>query len=104
MRFFFGKRVLVVGGSRGIGRALALHLASRGATVCIAARKPADLAAARAIARCIERGVVDGSIGFDSWLLRAGRRFLPALIRRLTDGEVRKALAATEQKEATCPT
>jgi 3-dehydrosphinganine reductase len=282
MRFFSGKRVLVVGGSRGIGRALALHLASRGSTVCIAARNPADLAdgrealrarssaphcaveldvcapatlaaareqildqlggldvlvcgsgyaraaafldtdpdefsrlmavnylghvnvvrcfapvlarqgsgdicllsslvaclpiygysayaaskgaiaafaeslrqemklhgvrvgvfyppttdtpglvdenrtkppavwalesqsgwnriytaeeVARAIARCIERGVVDGSIGFDSWLLRAGRRFLPGLVRRLTDGEVQKALAATERKEAPCPT
>lgn len=59
---------------------------------------------ARSIARCIERGVVHGTIGFDSWLLRTGQRLLPGLVRRLTDGEVRKALAAERQKEASCPT
>lgn len=57
-----------------------------------------------AIARCIERGVVHGSVGFDSWLLRTGQRLLPGLVRRLTDGEVRKALAAARRKGATCPT
>jgi NAD(P)-dependent dehydrogenase (short-subunit alcohol dehydrogenase family) len=41
--FYEGRRVLVVGGSRGIGRALALLLARRGARVCIAARGAADL-------------------------------------------------------------
>ncbi len=51
-----------------------------------------------------KRVLVVGSIGFDSWLLRAGRRFLPGLVRRLTDGEVQKALVATRHKEATCPT
>lgn len=39
MRFFTCKRVLVIGGSRVIGRALALHLAQRGATVCADARQ-----------------------------------------------------------------
>jgi 3-dehydrosphinganine reductase len=43
MDFFAGKRVLVVGGSRGIGRALALLLAGRGARVCVAARGAGDL-------------------------------------------------------------
>jgi acylphosphatase len=51
-----------------------------------------------------KRVLVVGSIGFDSWLLRAGRRFLPGLVRRLTDGEVQEALAATRHKEATCLT
>lgn len=43
MDFYDGKRVLVVGGSRGIGRALALLLARRGARVCVAARGADDL-------------------------------------------------------------
>ncbi len=43
MDFFAGKRTLVVGGSRGIGRALALLLARRGARVCVAARGAGDL-------------------------------------------------------------
>jgi 3-dehydrosphinganine reductase len=58
---------------------------------------------ARAIARCIERGVVGGTVGFDSWLLRTGQRLLPGLVRRLTDGEVQKALDTTRHTEATCP-
>ncbi|MFM1902221.1 MAG: Short chain dehydrogenase [Planctomycetota bacterium] len=43
MDFFSGKRALVVGGSRGIGRALARLLARRGARVCVAARRAGDL-------------------------------------------------------------
>lgn len=43
MDFFAGKRALIVGGSRGIGRALALLLAGRGARVCVAARGVGDL-------------------------------------------------------------
>lgn len=43
MDFYDGKRVLVVGGSRGIGRALALLMARRGARVCVAARGTDDL-------------------------------------------------------------
>jgi 3-dehydrosphinganine reductase len=41
--YYAGKRVLVVGGSKGIGRSLAITLARRGARVCIAARGEADL-------------------------------------------------------------
>jgi 3-dehydrosphinganine reductase len=43
MDFYSDKRVLVVGGSRGIGRSLAGLLARRGARVCIAARGTADV-------------------------------------------------------------
>ena len=38
-------RVLVVGGSSGIGRAIAFHAAQAGAQVCVAARRSAELAA-----------------------------------------------------------
>lgn len=43
MDYYRDKRVLIVGGSRGIGRALALQLSGRGARVCVAARGVADL-------------------------------------------------------------
>ena len=43
MDFYAGKRVLVVGGSRGIGRSLAMHVARRGGRVCVAARGTPDL-------------------------------------------------------------
>ena len=44
---FTDKRVLVAGGSRGIGRAIALHFARAGAAVGICARNETELAAAR---------------------------------------------------------
>jgi 3-oxoacyl-[acyl-carrier protein] reductase len=44
---FTGKRVLVAGGSRGIGRAIALNFAAAGAHVGICARSEAALEAAR---------------------------------------------------------
>jgi 3-dehydrosphinganine reductase len=44
MDFYAGKRVLIVGGSKGIGRSLAVRLASRRASVCVAARGEAQLA------------------------------------------------------------
>ena len=42
-----GKRALVTGGSKGIGKAIALQLAREGVDVVIAARGEADLAAAQ---------------------------------------------------------
>ena len=53
MADFAGKRVLVAGGSRGIGRAVALGFARGGASVAICARGAAALEATRAeIAAC----------------------------------------------------
>jgi len=45
---FTGQRVLVAGGSRGIGRAIALNFAAAGAAVGVCARDSAALEAARA--------------------------------------------------------
>lgn len=44
---FAGKRVIVMGGSRGIGRAIALGFAAQGAAVSICARNPGRLEATR---------------------------------------------------------
>ena len=44
---FTGKRVIVMGGSRGIGRSIALAFAEAGAAVSICARSPGPLAAAQ---------------------------------------------------------
>ncbi|MFM7691527.1 MAG: SDR family NAD(P)-dependent oxidoreductase, partial [Alphaproteobacteria bacterium] len=45
---FTGKKVLVAGGSRGIGRSIALGFAAGGAAVSICARGAAGLEATRA--------------------------------------------------------
>jgi 3-dehydrosphinganine reductase len=62
--FYEGKRVLVVGGSRGIGRALALLLARRGARVCVAARGVADLDRAAAELPAVAAGP-HAAVAFD---------------------------------------
>lgn len=48
-RHFMGRRVVVTGGSQGIGLALARQLASHGADLCLVARDPERLAAALAL-------------------------------------------------------
>jgi L-xylulose reductase len=49
---FSGKRILITGAGKGIGRATALMLAGEGATIVALSRSPADLAALRAETGC----------------------------------------------------
>ncbi len=53
-----GKVAIVTGGSRGIGRAIALGLAEHGADVAIAARKPEPLAEAVAATQALGRRAI----------------------------------------------
>ncbi len=71
-----GRSALVIGGSRGLGRAIALSLARSGATVLAAGRSPAPLAELAAIARA--RGLSLRTARADA--TRAGS--LRSLIRR----------------------
>jgi len=54
------ERVLVVGASTGIGRAIALQYAARGAKVCITGRRTAELQAVHA--ECDAAAGADGSV------------------------------------------
>jgi 3-oxoacyl-[acyl-carrier protein] reductase len=60
-----GKSVLVTGGTRGIGRAIAEACAAAGADVCVVARKPEELADSQAAIEAIgARAItVQGSVG-----------------------------------------
>src|SRR6202035_1103926 len=56
-----GKRALVTGGSRGIGAAIALALAEKGADVAITYERAGDSAAPEAIKRSVEEAL--GALG-----------------------------------------
>lgn len=54
-----GKSAVVTGGSRGIGRAIALQLAAEGADVALVARNPATLADAKQVVAEVSKGRVE---------------------------------------------
>jgi 3-oxoacyl-[acyl-carrier protein] reductase len=78
---FQGKRVVVMGGSRGIGRSIALAFAAGGASVSICARKPGPLEATR---REIEAlGVPAHAAGVDLADAQAIAAYLPEAVAAL---------------------
>ena len=73
---FTGKRVIVMGGSRGIGRSIALGFAAAGASVSICARNPGPLQAAHQEVAAL--GVTAHSAGVDLADADAVARYVPA--------------------------
>ena len=69
---YAGKRVLVTGAGRGIGRAIALDMAKQGADVCVAARSRTELESVTASIRNLERQASFMSIDLSN--ARAGRQ------------------------------
>jgi NAD(P)-dependent dehydrogenase (short-subunit alcohol dehydrogenase family) len=80
---FAGQSALVVGGSRGLGRAVALALAAEGARVLAAGRDPRALAELRTVARA--RGLRLSTARGDA-SRRAGARALVAAARKTVGG------------------
>lgn len=81
MKRFEGKRVLVTGASRGLGRDMALRFASEGASVFVGYRHRRD-EADECAARCAEQGADATSIELDledSAAIRAAVSALPTL-------------------------
>ncbi|TNE86667.1 MAG: SDR family NAD(P)-dependent oxidoreductase [Deltaproteobacteria bacterium] len=62
MAYYDGKKVLITGGSAGIGRATALELARRGASVVVAARRSGPLE--ETVAELKVAGRADATFGF----------------------------------------
>ena len=81
IRDFAGKRVIVMGGSRGIGRAIALGFAAQGASVSICARNPGPLEATR---REIEAlGVTAHAASVDLADAKAIEAYVPEAVQAL---------------------
>ncbi len=73
---FSGKRVIVMGGSRGIGRSIALGFAARGAAVSICARSPGPLESTRQEIEAL--GVTAHAAGVDLAEAEAIAAYVPA--------------------------
>lgn len=80
---FRGKKVFLVGGSKGIGRALALKLAGQGAHVWIAARGQADLDAVVAEMKAAGPSGRHGASAFDVTDVESVRAAVPAVLAGL---------------------
>ncbi|CAN5357667.1 SDR family NAD(P)-dependent oxidoreductase [soil metagenome] len=78
---FSGKRVIVMGGSRGIGRSIALGFAAGGAAVSICARRAGPLEATR---REIEaQGVLAHAAGVDLADAKAIEAYVPEAVKAM---------------------
>jgi short-subunit dehydrogenase len=80
MGAFTGKSVLITGASEGIGRALALALATQGADLVLAARNQARLA--EAVAECSARGAAVTSVCGDVSSPQDATRFVAHTLER----------------------
>ena len=78
---FTGKRVIVMGGSRGIGRSIALGFAAAGAGISICARSPGPLEAARREIKAL--GVPAHSAPVDLADAEAIATYVPAAVAAL---------------------
>lgn len=78
---FAGKRVIVMGGSRGIGRAIALGFAAQGAAVSICARNPEPLEATRGEIAAL--GVTAHAASVDLADAKAIEAYVPQAVKAL---------------------
>lgn len=78
---FTGKRVIVMGGSRGIGRSIALGFAAEGASVSICARGAGPLEATRGEIEAL--GVTAHAASVDLADLEAIKAYLPEAVKAL---------------------
>ncbi len=78
---FAGKRVIVMGGSRGIGRAIALGFAAQGAAVSICARNPGPLEATRR--EIVALGVTAHAASVDLADAKAIEAYVPGAVAAL---------------------
>ncbi|MCB9699860.1 MAG: SDR family NAD(P)-dependent oxidoreductase [Alphaproteobacteria bacterium] len=85
MGYFEGRRVLLVGGSEGIGRQTALELCRRGAHVVIAARRQGPLDEALALMQPLAKGRV-GAVAMDIVDRASVRAAVPVVEEQLGGG------------------
>lgn len=84
MSYFAGKKVLLVGGSEGIGRETAVALARVGANVCVAARRQGPLDETVASMSAVAGGGPGGfAQSLDAQDRAAVRQIIPQVVERL---------------------
>ena len=83
------RRALVTGGARGLGRAIALRLASEGVEVVAPARAELDLASRDSVHAWLEREDARGHLAFDVLVNNAGENF-PRPIEEVEESVLRR--------------
>ena len=83
------RRALVTGGARGLGRAIAVRLASEGVEVVTPARAELDLASRDSVQAWLEREAARGALAFDVLVNNAGENF-PRAIEQVEEEVLRR--------------